>query len=138
MKPRAIMEEKRTPMITSALSFALSATGPSRRATSKVNPRAVGRGSTSRKSPKAAPAKAAWDMQKPMEERFILRTKIPTREHTKPASTDPTMAVIRSLSGRVMMQTHPLEQMLLYPAGRKDLFSLTIKDDFPFFHHKNT
>ena len=93
---KAIIMEKVTPIITSECSLAFSEIGPNRRAMRVEKPIAHNKGSMDMTKPKAAPAKAAWDMQKPMEERFMRTTNTPINEQTTPARTEPMIAVIIS------------------------------------------
>ena len=100
MNARAIMRENMMPMTTSVFNLARFATGARNTAAMHANSIAVIRGSTSTSTPKAAPAKAAWDMQKPIDAMFRRTTNTPAIEHDSPARMDPRVAVIRSVSGR--------------------------------------
>jgi len=62
-KAKAMLRGKIMLVITSACSRALSATGPMKKAVIEENMNAVVRGFTAIATPKAAPAKAPWDIQ---------------------------------------------------------------------------
>ncbi len=85
IRPRAIISGKIAPMIVSARSLESSERGPRTAAVPTANRIAIHKGSTAATAnPNAAPAKAAWDMANPSEDRFIRTTNTPIWLHSIP------------------------------------------------------
>jgi len=97
--PSAMVKGKATPNTTSAGSRVNSETGPSSAATPKAKRSESRSGGTGTKSPKAAPAKAAWAMAKPTEESWSLREHTPRRPESPPAR------VLATKAGRIRPHT---------------------------------
>jgi len=113
IKARAIIIEKRKPIITLFSNLAFSASGPNIRAVKNENRIAENKGSNDIINPNAAPANAACDIQNPIDERFILTTKTPIVEHTNPARIEPIMDVNIKARGISIIIFYPLYEKFL-------------------------
>jgi len=102
VKPRAIVKENRIPRIISGCNLDWSVRGPKIKATRIEKAKAIQRGGRSSARPKAEPAKAACDIQKPREVSFIRTIKVPIREQTTPARQVPDKIIIRVFSGSIV------------------------------------
>lgn len=89
INPKEIINEKMMPKMTLVGKCAFSANGPRITATPVDRIRAITSGSTDMTNPRAAPAKAAWDMANPREDKFMRTTKEPTNEQEIPVNPAP-------------------------------------------------
>lgn len=100
IRPSAMVEENIIPRIILGCNFALSVRGPKIIATVVENIKAIRSGLYERASPRAEPAKAACDIQKPKEVNFILTMKTSIKEHTMPAKDAPNKVIKIIFVGR--------------------------------------
>lgn len=106
MKAKAMFRGKAMLVTRSTGIRALSATGPMRRAVAAEKSRAVKRGFIEIATPKAAPAKAPWDMEYPIAESLILATNTPIKPVRRPDRIQAMRALCMKASSSHIIVPH--------------------------------